>query len=79
MSSTVGAFDAKTHLSALLDRVEAGEEIIITRRGKPVARLVSPATDSSAAADAVARFRASRLNAAATLDEILAWRDEGRR
>ncbi len=35
----VSLAEAKTHLSALLDRVEAGEEVIITRRGKPVARL----------------------------------------
>jgi prevent-host-death family protein len=37
---TVGAFDAKTHLSALLDRVAAGEEVTITKHGKPIARLV---------------------------------------
>lgn len=37
---TVGAFEAKTHLSTLLDRVAAGEEVIITKHGKPVARLV---------------------------------------
>ena len=37
---TIGAFDAKTHLSALLERVERGEEITITRRGRPIARLV---------------------------------------
>ena len=36
----VGALDAKTHLSSLLDRVERGEEVLITRRGVPVARLV---------------------------------------
>ena len=36
----IGAFEAKTHLSALLEAVEAGEEVLITRRGKPVARLV---------------------------------------
>ncbi len=36
----IGAFEAKTKLGALLDRVEAGEEIVITRRGKAVARLV---------------------------------------
>ena len=36
----VGTLEAKTQLSALLDRVEAGEEVIITRHGKPVARLV---------------------------------------
>lgn len=37
---TVGAFEAKTHLSELLDRVAAGEEVLITKHGKPVARLV---------------------------------------
>jgi prevent-host-death family protein len=36
----VGAHAAKTHLSALLQRVAAGEEIVIARGGKPVARLV---------------------------------------
>ena len=40
---TVGAFEAKTHLSSLLDRVAAGEEVLITKHGKPVARLVSAA------------------------------------
>ncbi len=36
---TVGAFEAKTHLSDLLDRVERGERFTITRHGKPVATL----------------------------------------
>ncbi len=36
----IGAFEAKTKLGSLLDRVEAGEEIVITRRGKAVVRLV---------------------------------------
>ena len=40
---TVGAFEAKTHLSSLLDRVAEGEEVLITKHGKPVARLVSAA------------------------------------
>jgi prevent-host-death family protein len=39
-SNAVGAYEAKTHLSALLERVEAGEEITITRHGAPVAKLV---------------------------------------
>jgi prevent-host-death family protein len=38
---TVGAFEAKTHLSSLLDRVADGAEVVITKHGKPVARLVS--------------------------------------
>lgn len=37
---TVGAYDAKTKLGQLLDRVENGEAIVITRHGEPVARLV---------------------------------------
>ena len=37
---TIGSFDAKTNFSALLKRVERGEQIVITRRGKPVARLM---------------------------------------
>ncbi len=36
---TVGVFEAKNRLTALLDEVEAGDEVIITRRGKPIARL----------------------------------------
>jgi len=38
--ATVGAYDAKTHFSELLERVEAGEEVTITRHGSPVARMV---------------------------------------
>jgi len=38
--TTVNVHEAKTHLSKILDRVSAGEEIIIAKAGKPVARLV---------------------------------------
>jgi prevent-host-death family protein len=38
--TTVGTFEAKTKLSELLDRVEKGEEVIITRHGKEIARIV---------------------------------------
>lgn len=40
-----GTLDAKNNLSKLLDMVERGEEVTITRNGKPVARLVAPAMD----------------------------------
>jgi len=40
MTETVNVHAAKTHLSSLLDRVAKGEEIIIAKAGKPVARLV---------------------------------------
>lgn len=45
MADTVGAFEAKTLLSELLTRVESGEQVTITKHGRPVARLV-PITDS---------------------------------
>ena len=38
--STLNVHEAKTHLSRLLDRVEAGEEVVIARSGRPIARLV---------------------------------------
>lgn len=40
MVTTVNIFDAKTRLSKLIEQVERGEEIIIARAGKPVARLI---------------------------------------
>jgi prevent-host-death family protein len=40
MKTTIGAFEAKTHLSALLDRVAKGEKITITRHGIPAAVLM---------------------------------------
>lgn len=40
-----GTLEAKNNLSKLLDMVERGEEVTITRNGKPVARLVAPESD----------------------------------
>ena len=37
---SIGAFEAKTHLSGLIDDIQKGKEYVITKRGKPVARLV---------------------------------------
>ena len=39
-ATTVGAFDAKTHLSALLERAAAGETITVTKHGTPIAQIV---------------------------------------
>lgn len=49
---TVGLFEAKTHLSELIARAERGEEVVITRHNKPVARIVPIVT---AEPDAAAR------------------------
>jgi prevent-host-death family protein len=40
MTETINLYDAKTHLSKLVDRAAAGEEIIIAKAGKPKAKLV---------------------------------------
>lgn len=55
----IGAFEAKNTLGTLLDRVEQGEEIVITRHGKPVARLVpnTAGIDRDQAQAAVDRLR----------------------
>lgn len=41
----IGAFEAKTHLAAILDRVERGATYIITKRGRPVAELRPPVSE----------------------------------
>ncbi|HSA79970.1 MAG TPA: type II toxin-antitoxin system prevent-host-death family antitoxin [Geminicoccaceae bacterium] len=80
---TVGAFEAKTHLSQLLERVERGEEITITRRGRAVARLV-PVTVGHDREAALAAFRRLRERAARLRlgkfdwTEWKAYVDEGR-
>jgi prevent-host-death family protein len=45
--TSVGSFEAKTHLPELLKRVAKGEKIVITRRGEPVAMLVPPLREPS--------------------------------
>jgi prevent-host-death family protein len=85
----IGAFEAKNTLGTLLDRVEQGEEIVITRHGKPVARLVPnagyPDQDKVKAAFEGLRERARQLardnpgRPAFDWEEIKERRDEGRR
>jgi prevent-host-death family protein len=59
--STVGAYEAKTHLPQLLDRVANGEIITITKHGKPVAMLVPPAQAPRPNVEAIiAEIRESR-------------------
>ncbi len=78
--ATVGAFEAKTHLSALLERVARGEEIVITRHGKPIAKLVpAEAGDEDQRDRVIERIKALRKDASLA---GLSWRelrDEGRR
>jgi prevent-host-death family protein len=78
--ATIGAFEAKTHLSALLERVAAGEEVVITKHGKPIARLTGASDiDQPRRDEAFAKLKA--LRGGTTLGG-LSWkdlRDEGRR
>ena len=80
----IGAFEAKNTLGSLLSRVEKGEEIVITRRGTPVAKLVpaDPGFDrekARAAVQALLVLQASLKGPPLTWEEIKAMRDEGRR
>ena len=76
----VGAFDAKTHLSHLLDQVERGETITITRHGKPVARLI-PIAGSSRDERRHAIAELKKLRTGQTLGDLSVRKliDEGRR
>jgi prevent-host-death family protein len=40
MAQQIGAFEAKTHFSSIIDKAEKGEDFIVTRRGKPVAKII---------------------------------------
>lgn len=77
---TVGSYEAKTHLPRLLEEVERGAEIVITRHGKAVARLVpvSERVDDRRLKTAVAglkRFRIGRRLGDDTIKELI---EEGR-
>ena len=80
----VGAFEAKNKLGSLLDRVEKGEEVRITRHGKPLARLVpdlpqhDPA-DALAALDELSAMAKDAKRGPFNWDEWKAYRDEGRK
>lgn len=82
----VGIFEAKTNLSSLVDEVENGAEVVITRHGKPVAKLV-PSGEQRHGADAVARRKqaiaelremARTRGRRMSQDEIKSWIEEGR-
>lgn len=75
----VGVYDAKTQLPKLLDAVEHGETIMITRHGKPVAKLVpveKPQQDVSKVIEAILEARKGRTLGGITIRELI---DEGRK
>ena len=80
-TQTIGLFEAKTHLSELVARVEAGEEVVLTRHNRPVARIVPFMADERDAAqrkEAVEQLLRGARGRKLGMD----WktlRDEGRR
>ena len=55
---TVGAYEAKTHLASLLNQVAKGKEVVITKRERPVARLVAVESPRVKREDVFRRIRA---------------------
>jgi prevent-host-death family protein len=77
---TIGAFEAKTHLSELLDRVARGETIQITKRGRPVALLTPPAVDQvTDLKQVVAELRQMRKGRKLARTSLRTLIEEGRR
>lgn len=77
---TIGSFEAKTHWSALLDRVALGQEIVITKRGKPIARLIPEIGDNGDKInDAIEKIKNLRKGVSLSDADWKALRDEGRK
>ena len=75
----IQASEAKTHLPQILDAVERGETVRITRHGRPIARIVPETNRRQAEIDqAIANIRALRRHTGKiTQEEILSFRHEG--
>ena len=76
----IGAYEAKTHLAQLLERVSRGEHLTITRHGKPVAQLIPVTSDRKQAQQAAARIVGRRRHLRkAPLAELMETIHEGHR
>lgn len=75
----IQASDAKAHLSQLLDEVERGETIVITRRGRAIARMIPESGPRQhEIRDAIENIKELRKHTGkVSIEEILAWRHEG--
>lgn len=77
--TTVGAYEAKTHLPRLLDEVERGNIVTITKHGREVARLVPVAPHHGQPADVVAELRRARRGVRRGRVSVRRMIEEGRR
>jgi prevent-host-death family protein len=88
MTRHVPISEFKDHASELVAAVERGEEIVITRHGKPAARVVGMPSENAErrarvkqAFDALAKVRAEQRarGSSSTIEEMIAWKNEGRK
>ncbi|MGA2937101.1 MAG: type II toxin-antitoxin system prevent-host-death family antitoxin [Syntrophobacteraceae bacterium] len=80
MTLTVGAFEAKTQLSKLLELVRKGERVIITKHGVPVAELTAPvALRAAAPSNVAAQLKAIRRRTKSGPDTVKSMIEDGRR
>lgn len=77
--TSVGAYEAKTHLAQLLERVEAGETIVITKHGREVAKLVPVDVSSANPAEVIAALRSARAGIRRGRGSIRRMIDDGHR
>lgn len=77
--TTVGAYEAKTHLPRLLEQVEGGETIIITKHGRKVAKLVPVDQTSTNPDEVIAAIRAARKGIRRGRNSVRRMIEEGRR
>jgi prevent-host-death family protein len=77
---SIGSYELKTHLSEVLDAVEHGQGVIVTRHGKPIARILPPeaaeVAEVSRAVKGLMAFPRTRLPKGVTIKRLI---DEGRR
>lgn len=76
----VTATEAKIHFLRLLDEIEGGETIVVTRHGRPIARVMPEQEAKRSQAKAALKRILQRRSAAPRIstEEILAWKNEGR-
>jgi prevent-host-death family protein len=80
--TTLGAYEARTKFSELIARAEKGESFVVTKNGRPVARIVPVASvdreRARRAGEQIRRLAATVHLGDTTWEQIKAWRDEGR-
>ena len=83
MVMTIGIYEAKTRLPAIVSAIESTlEEVIVTRHGKPVAKIVPIRDEAAERAERIARLRSmrsTRIGPAMSADELVEMIHEGRR